>query len=107
MCVMTIHTAIANDPHMSFQIRPGDLPLAEPVGELVDGMLACYVDWREDCARLADVHRQWREAPAADNDEWYSTYRAALDREEAAATAYELAVWHVERSLFGDAQHSR
>ena len=102
---MTAHPTIANDPPVSSQMRSGDRPLAEPAGELVDAMVACYVDWREDCARVAEVHRRWREAPAGQEDEWYASYRAALDREETAATAYELAVWHVERSLLRAGRH--
>ena len=84
---------------MSSKIDCDDESRTNPAGELVDEMLARYIDWRENAAIVADVHRCWREDRAGDDRQWYATYEAALVREETAATAYELAVWQVEHSL--------
>jgi hypothetical protein len=84
---------------MSPQVRSGHGALAEPPAALVDEMVARYVDWREDAATAADVEQRSRLAPAGEKAQSCSAYIAALDQEEAAALAYELAVWDVERWL--------
>ena len=96
MRVMTGHPAIANDARMNSQIGCDNEPLAAPVAVLVDAMLARYIDWRESAAIVADVHKLWREDRTGDCGQWHAAYEAALDREETAARAYELAVWDVE-----------
>jgi hypothetical protein len=99
MRVMTLHPAIANDAGMNSQIGCDNAPLADRAAELVDAMLARYIDWRESAAMVADVHRRWCGDRADGCGQWHDVYQAALDLEETAATAYERAVWHVEHSL--------
>jgi hypothetical protein len=99
MRVMTLHPAIANDARMNSQIGCDNAPLADPVAQLVDAMLARYIDWRESAAMVAEVHRRWREDRNGDCGQLHAAYQAALDREETAATAYEHAAWNVEHSL--------
>jgi hypothetical protein len=55
---------------------------------LVDAAIDAYVDWREACARVREAYVQWERAPSADAPVAFSSYRAALDREECAADVY-------------------
>jgi hypothetical protein len=73
--------------------------LTGPVAGLLDEMLACYVDWREDAAAAADAYRRWSCAPTAEESIRFAAYRAALEQEESAARSYRLAVTDVEDLL--------
>ena len=64
----------------------------KPAAQLVDELLARYVEWREDAAAVADAHGRWRAAPAAERAVAFAAYRAAVDQEESAAAAYAAAV---------------
>jgi hypothetical protein len=64
----------------------------KPDTQLVDELLARYVEWREDAAAVADAHRRWRAAPAGERALAFAAYRAAVDREESAAAGYGAAV---------------
>jgi hypothetical protein len=73
--------------------------LTGPVAGLVDEMLACYVDWREDARSAADAYRRWSCATTAEESIRFAAYRAALEQEESAARRYGLAVTGVEDAL--------
>jgi hypothetical protein len=49
-----------------------------------------YVNWREGCADVHTAYRRWALSEPRDRDLAFMAYRAALDREEKAALAYEL-----------------
>jgi hypothetical protein len=61
----------------------------------VDELIDDYVSWREACAAVAVSYENWRCSDRPDRQLAFSGYVAALDREEQAATAYQLAVAHV------------
>jgi hypothetical protein len=47
-----------------------------------------YAEWRMSCTSVRAAYRQWSKAPRADADLAYAAYTSALDREDAAASAY-------------------
>lgn len=51
-------------------------------------LLGTYLDWRQEAASVAQAYSRWVAAPGAAGGPCFSAYMAALDREEAAATAY-------------------
>jgi hypothetical protein len=55
---------------------------------VVDGALAAYTAWREQCSAVQHAYRQWASASKADEPDAFEAYRAALDREEGAAKRY-------------------
>jgi len=55
---------------------------------LVDELVAAYIDWRETCARLNDVHRSWADETGPRGRVAFELYTAALDAEERAAAVY-------------------
>jgi hypothetical protein len=57
---------------------------------LIDAYIESYVDWREGCAEVHTAYRRWALSEPRDRDLAFLAYRAALDREEKAALAYEL-----------------
>jgi hypothetical protein len=48
-----------------------------------------YVEWRLACLAVRSAYREWATAPKADASLAHAAYGAALDREHAAAGAYE------------------
>ncbi len=64
-------------------------------GQIVDELIHDYVSWREACAVVAASYENWRCSDRPDKKLAFSVYVAALDREEQAATAYQLAVARV------------
>jgi hypothetical protein len=57
---------------------------------LIDAYIESYVEWREGCADLHGAYRRWALSEPRDRGLAFGAYRAALDREEKAAHAYEL-----------------
>lgn len=55
---------------------------------LVDKAVLAYVEWREECTAVWDAYARWTCAPARERAHVDAAYRAALDREEAAANVY-------------------
>lgn len=55
---------------------------------LVDEMLSCYVEWREDAAEAAEAYRRWSMASSDESGWRFSCYMAALDQEEWSAKRY-------------------
>jgi hypothetical protein len=75
-----------------------------PAAALVDDMLARYVDWRQAVGIVGAAWARWREAPGDEEAFRFSAYLAALDQEEAAATAYAGALGDVRRWLWRDSR---
>lgn len=66
--------------------------LSWPVEDLVDDVLARYVEWRESLDDADVAYRVWRESPSAEEPSRFAAYTAALDEEEAAAASYAEAI---------------
>lgn len=64
---------------------------------LIDAYIESYVDWREVSADVHTAYRRWSLSEPRDRDLAFLAYRAALDREEKAALAYELIAEQVAR----------
>ena len=58
--------------------------------QVVDAAILAYVEWREECTEVWNTYAWWASAPAEDARRADAAYRAALDREEAAAKGYAL-----------------
>jgi hypothetical protein len=56
--------------------------------ETVDDAMLAYVEWREECMAVWDSHGWWASGAVEDTRGAHAAYRAALDREEAAANWY-------------------
>lgn len=50
--------------------------------------VVAYGEWRMSCTSVWEAYRHWSNAPKADEELAHAAYTAALDREDAAATAY-------------------
>lgn len=57
---------------------------------LVDTFIESYVQWREECDDLRRAYRRWTASSWPDRDLAFLAYRAALDREEKAASVHEI-----------------
>jgi hypothetical protein len=66
---------------------------------LVDEALLAYVEWREESAVVWAAYGRWARASTDDSRGAHAAYRAALDREEAAAQVYASLVERVSESL--------
>jgi hypothetical protein len=56
--------------------------------QIVDDAVTAYVEWREECLAVWNAYGSWASAPREDVRRAHAAYRAALDREEAAAKVY-------------------
>ena len=56
--------------------------------EVIDRLMDMYVEWREECMEVWNAYGWWATAPPEDVRRGHEAYRAALDREEAAAKVY-------------------
>jgi hypothetical protein len=56
--------------------------------QIVDDAVIAYVEWREECMEVWNAYGWWASAPPEDVRRAHAAYRAALDREEAAAKVY-------------------
>lgn len=63
----------------------------------VDAAVLAYVEWREECVAVWDAYDWWTTVPAEESQRAHAGYRAALDREEAAARSYATRVERLER----------
>jgi hypothetical protein len=70
--------------------------------QLVDEAVLAYVDWREESATLRASYRRWATATGEDGGGAYTAYRAAIDREEAAAHHYASLTRRVSDLLTSD-----
>jgi hypothetical protein len=80
-----------------FQRRRFDAWLCE---QLVDEMLARYLDWRAEAEAVDAAYGVWSRAPQAEGALAFAAYGAAVDREERAATVYRSVIDRIEQ-LFG------
>jgi hypothetical protein len=56
--------------------------------QIVDDAVISYVEWREESTEVWTAYGSWASAPPEDVRCAHAAYRAALDREEAAAKVY-------------------
>jgi hypothetical protein len=59
-----------------------------PLRSVVDDPVIAYADWRTECLAVWTAYRHWTNAPTGDAVLAHAAYEAALDREDAAASAY-------------------
>lgn len=59
--------------------------LAKRRSAVIDGFFDSYVSWREACEDVSAAYRRWSGSEPQQRALGFSTYRAALDREEHAA----------------------
>ena len=79
-----------------------DLTSYSPTGRMaamVDELIACYVDWREDAADSRAAYACWCESAPPDRRLRFASYLAALDQEESAAAKYAEVTIEVARRL--------
>jgi len=69
------------------------------INEMVDEMLAAYVDWRETAAVARVAYGRWSQSPVAERELRFATFLAALDQEQSAAASYAGIVGGVARVL--------
>jgi hypothetical protein len=95
-----VSTAAVDGVNMVFMQRVADRSFAEAARErLVDEAFGHYLDWRDECAAVADAYRNWSNAVASESALSFAAYVAALDREERAAGQYELVLGKAHRVL--------
>ena len=56
--------------------------------QLLDNAFDCYVDWRDEAARVHAAYRRWDRCAERDRAGAYAAYLAAVDSEERAAQLY-------------------
>ena len=64
--------------------------------QLVDVALDRYIDWREQSRESVAAYETWTSAPVTERRLAFAAYRAALDREDQAASRYASAIVAVE-----------
>lgn len=67
--------------------------------QLVDEAVLAYVQWREESGTVWGAYSRWASAAIEDVRAAHAAYRAALDREEAAAQVYASLVERVSEQL--------
>jgi hypothetical protein len=67
--------------------------------QLVDEAVLAYAQWREESATVWAAYSRWTSASAEDAGRAHAAYRAALDREEAAAKVYASSIGRVSELL--------
>ena len=74
--------------------------------QLVDEAVLAYVHWREESWTVWGAYRRWTSAAIEDATGAHAAYRAALDREEAAAQVYASLVERVSELLKTRSEHT-
>lgn len=74
-------------------------PLPSSPDELIDEMLGCYAEWREEVEAVDEAYRLWCTALSDDRDVCFGVYVAAVDQEESAAMAYAVVAEEVRALL--------
>jgi hypothetical protein len=69
---------------------PSRAPKRARLDLLVDTYIETYVQWREECVDVGRAYGRWVGSAWPDRDLAFRAYRAALDREEKAATVHQL-----------------
>jgi hypothetical protein len=75
-------------------VNPGDGWMRER--EAVEAAELAYTQWRRNCTDVWDAYLWWTSPPPDDERGAHAAYRAALDREEAAAAAYAITMQRLE-----------
>lgn len=65
----------------------------------IDAFIDSYVEWREECEALETAYWRWTKSRCSERDLGFAAYRAALDREEKAASVYGQASTRLEGLL--------
>jgi hypothetical protein len=73
--------------------------------QLIDEAFARYLDWLTECEAVDAAYWMWLSTAPSDAALPFAAYRAALDREELAASFYGSAINRIER-LFGAEERS-
>jgi len=73
----------------------------------IEDFIERYAEWREDCHALASAYREWARSKGSARRPACATYRAALDREEKAASLFRLAAASLEGSGWSIASSQR
>ena len=55
---------------------------------IADAFIDSWVSWRESCQDVHDAYRSWTESARPQRAMAFAGYRAALDREQHAASIY-------------------
>lgn len=84
-----------------FQRPPFDQWVRE---RLLDEALERYLDWRAESEAVDVAYRVWSAAPSAEGAISFTAYRAALDREERAATVYSGVIERAAAVMDGESQ---
>jgi hypothetical protein len=74
--------------------------LSETQEHLVDLALARYIDWRDGCAAVAGLYREWCTAGRGARRAAFLDYRSTLENEERLAGLYAGAVARLEWALW-------
>jgi hypothetical protein len=82
-----------------FQRRGFEVAIRE---RLLDEAFDRYLDWRAESETVCTAYRRWSSATAAEGADSFAAYRAALDREERAASVYGTIVGRIKRILDPD-----
>jgi len=69
---------------------------------LLDEAFDRYLDWRAESEAVCEAYGRWSSATAADGADSFAAYRAALDREERAATVYSTLVARMKHVFDAD-----
>ena len=72
---------------MSLKLPSGSAASHTP---LVGGVIEGYLSWREESAAVTATYEHWSSARSEERSNAFHAYVAALDREERAASAYQV-----------------
>ena len=65
----------------------------------MDETVLAHMKWRAECTAVWEAYGRWASAPASDSAAAHAAYRAALDREDAAADVYAKLIEDVDHLL--------
>ena len=67
----------------------------EPSSALTNAFLESWVSWRESCEHVRSAYQSWSECARPQRALAFAGYRAALDREQVAASIHADAAWRI------------
>jgi hypothetical protein len=76
---------------------PGSIESTALHQQAVDDTISAYVDWREESMGVWTAYSWWARVTPSEAADAYAAYRAALDREQAAAEVYRGLIGRVSR----------
>ena len=74
---------------------------------LLDEAFDRYLDWRAESEAVAAAYGRWWGAAAAEGADSFAAYRAALDREERAASLYGTLLARITHMFDADLESAR